>query len=531
MARRRGFVFGAAGIDSTIMKRVSVLPPANAAGKIPVAVRHPLIEILQASGRPMYVIDADRRIVYCNPALETWLELPGDRIVGRLVEYHSESGNGELSAHDTADPLTGLCPPPRAMAGEACSGTVSCALLDGRVVQRRADFIPLNVVDSPADAPSPEWGDVFALLAAADLSPHEWTAELSPDSSADELHRTIRRFRRAQAERFAAESLLGDSSGMRKVRSQVAAAASSGANVLVCGRRGTGRAHVARAIHYQLLGDASVKLLALSGQTLTDDSLRRAIDSLSSHSSDSNRRHTLLIEHIEHISATHQTQLIDALRRKSFHARVIATTCEPDSQVDAADEEPPVLLAPPLRDEIATITIQMPRLSDRLEDLPLLAQFFLEAANQGSHKQVGSLRADALDLLSLYEWPGELDELRDVIKAAHRASASHTITPADLPAVVHHAAKAAALPIRHLERINLPELLASIEKEAIERALRRANGNKSEAAELLGLTRPRLYRMLEQMGLTASQPAKSRPVEDRSQLPDFRVLDPQEADE
>ena len=151
------------------------------------------------------------------------------------------------------------------------------------------------------------------------------------------------------------------------------------------------------------------------------------------------------------------------------------------------------------------MTIQVPRLRERLEDLPILAHCFLEAANRASGKQVGSVRSDALDLLALYTWPGELDELRETIAAAHRACGAHEITPANLPAVVHHASKSAARVRRQFERIVLDELLASIEKEAIIRALAQTGGNKSEAAELLGMTRPRLYRRLVQLGLAGPE--------------------------
>jgi DNA-binding NtrC family response regulator len=126
----------------------------------------------------------------------------------------------------------------------------------------------------------------------------------------------------------------------------------------------------------------------------------------------------------------------------------------------------------------------------------------------------------------LYSWPGELDELKEVITIAHGAATTSAIGPADLPALIHHAAKAAATPRRPRERIVIDELLTNIEREAIVRALDQAGGNKSEAAELLGLTRPRLYRRLEQLGLAA--PAASEPQPRFEPLPDFREIEPED---
>jgi DNA-binding NtrC family response regulator len=501
-----------------------------------------LTALLETSGRPIYAVDSDGRIAFCNPALEAWMELSAERIVGRPVEYHSDASDGATSSREAVGPLTGLCPPPQALRGQSCAGTVSCSTRDGRLRHRRADFISLHADKPPGDRNldlpnSLTQRGVIVFLAVDDMTPQELTAEMSAESTPDELHRAIRRFRRSQAGRYAIDSLLGESSAMRKVREQVAAAAASGANVLICGPRGSGHAHVARAIHYHATGDpasdASAKLVPIRGDAVTDDSLRRAVESLSA-ANPAARRATLLIENIDRLSAPQQSFLVDRSRRGTLAARLIATletAHQPAGVADPGDQQPPQLLDPALRDLASTITMELPRLIERIDDLPLLSQYFLETANRGAAKQIGSLRPEALDLLALYRWPGELDELRDVITTAHRNATSHAISPADLPAVIHHAAKAAALPRRTKERIVLDDLLTAIEKEAIVRALFQAGGNKTEAAELLGLTRPRLYRRMEQLGLVPiSQPDFKR-SEDDSQLPDFREIGPEDANE
>jgi DNA-binding NtrC family response regulator len=481
-----------------------------------------LSQLLDQSSRLIYAIDAERRIVYCNPALAAWLDLRAQKIVGRLVEFHSES---DTNAEDGDPPLTDLCPPPQAFVGEPCTGTISCLARDGRLVHRRASFVPIGVSSAGRSARDGQPGaappnGVLALAAEQDLSPHELAAEISGDPQADDLHRTIRRFRRAQASRYSIESLLGDSSAMAKVRAQVAAAAASGANVLICGQPGSGRGHVARAIHYEASTGDTAKLVPLDCKLLTEDNLRRAMDALRTAAGVALQQHTLLLENLDHAPAALQSQLMACVRRDPQRVRVIATcgiaapeikasSGDPGENGDKAtadepDEETnaePGQLDRALLDAISTITIRLPGLADRLEDLPLVAQFFLEECNHGSSKQVGSLRHDTLDLLALYSWPGELDQLRAVIVAAHRACESHEIMPVDLPPLIHHASRAATHIRRQPEKIVLDELLAVIEKEAIVRALAQSGGNKSEAAGLLGMTRPRLYRRLVQLGL------------------------------
>lgn len=466
-----------------------------------------LAELLDGSARPVYAINSKRQIVYGNAALAQWLGLALDRIVGRLVEYHSESEETRETTGESSGQMTGLCPPPEAFTSGQCEGTVSCVARDGRLVHRHSYFLPLVSVagESPCG--------VLAVLAATDLSPDELAVELASEPMADELHRAIRRFRRAQAGQYAVESLAGESSAMRKVRSQVAAASTGGVNVLVQGPRGSGRTHVARAIHYQTSADAQARLVPVDCEVLNEDLLRRTLDSLRG-AGDAKHPTTLLLSNLYRLAPPLQSQLIQAIQEKSLAARIIATVADAVPEPTRQEIETGAAIGtidPRLMDAVSTITIHVPPLRDRLEDLPILSQCLLETCNRGSAKQVGAVRPEALDILALYEWPGELDELRDVIAAAHEACTSHEITPADLPAVVHHAARAASLQRREAERIVLDDFLASIEKELIARAMAQAGGNKTEAAQLLGMTRPRLYRRLVQLGLAGNSSAETEP--------------------
>ncbi len=507
------------------------------------AISNLLSDLLDQSLRPIYAVDGRRRIVYCNRALAAWLELKPEQIIGRLVEYHSEPADGD-EKDDAAAPLADLSPPPQALAGEACQGTISCVARGGRLSHRHAEFVPLHNAESDRREKGRGGGGVLVLLSEHELSQQELTAEVTADPSADELHRTIRRFRRGQASRYAIESLLGESSPMQKVRAQIAAAAASGANVLIVGPPGSGRGHVARAIHYRATGEGAVRLVPVDCEIVTEDLLRRALDALRLPGDDPRHRPTLLLENLDRLDPAYQSQLAATIRHNSFRARVIATrsrhtdpapgitgrrvpgaVADTMESVDGANDviparvdgtrSVPATINAALLDAVSTITIHVPRLSERIEDLPILAQCFLEACNRGSDKQVGSLRADALDQLALYVWPGELGELREAIAAAHAACMSHEVTPVDLPAIVHHASQSAVRTRKRPERIVLDELLAQIEREAIVRALAQAAGNKTEAAEFLGMTRPRLYRRMIQLDL-ASESKDSEP-----QLPEF----------
>ncbi len=145
---------------------------------------------------------------------------------------------------------------------------------------------------------------------------------------------------------------------------------------------------------------------------------------------------------------------------------------------------------------LSTLTIHLPPLSQRLEDIPLLCQFFVEKLNAEGDRQLSGFSSEALDELAGYAWPDNIDELADLVELACRAAEGPTIDIRDLPAPIRWATTADAHPRQQDEPIDLDEFLAEIEKELMLRALRRCKGNKTKAARLLGMNRARFLRRL-----------------------------------
>src|SRR3954452_1520757 len=170
-----------------------------------------LTALFNDSARPIYAINDETQIVYCNRALSEWMGLEPKRIVGRIVEFHSEP-RSESTIH-LEPSLTDLCPPPRAIAGEPCTGTISCLAADGRLAHRHAEFHPLDQASGKTSqrpaTPAIERFPVLVMLAEEDMSVKDVSAELTDEATSDELHRTIRRFRRGQARRYSIASILG----------------------------------------------------------------------------------------------------------------------------------------------------------------------------------------------------------------------------------------------------------------------------------------------------------------------------------
>jgi DNA-binding NtrC family response regulator len=150
---------------------------------------------------------------------------------------------------------------------------------------------------------------------------------------------------------------------------------------------------------------------------------------------------------------------------------------------------------------LSTLVIELPALSQRPQDIPLLAQALVEEINAEGKQQRSGFTPEALDLLGAYSWPENVDELTAVVREAHRRAGGPSIAPGDLPRKIHLAADVAARQEQRDQPIVLPDFLARIEAELIQRALRRSKGNKTKAAHLLGVNRARLLRRMAQLDL------------------------------
>jgi len=150
---------------------------------------------------------------------------------------------------------------------------------------------------------------------------------------------------------------------------------------------------------------------------------------------------------------------------------------------------------------LTTLVIRMPAFAERAEDLPLVAQAMLEEINGRSARQLSGFTPEALDVLAAHPPRGGWDELAEWIRQAHKRSTGLFIDRAALPDRARFVAEAAAYRRPEEERIDLEQFLGEIELELIQRALTKAKGNKTKAAELLSMNRPRFYRRLVQLGL------------------------------
>lgn len=440
---------------------------------------------LAGAGAPVYWVDSQRRIRFANVACVEWTGVESTEFEQHPCNYHSQATDDRLSRL-AAD----LCPPPAALDGALQVGQLTIHSAAGQVSRRSATFIPLT--SRGVDA-----AGVIVVVGAQELSA---AAQPSPSDavSSEDLHRVLQALRNERDGGLRVDALVGASPTMRRAREQMRAAVESQARTVIIGPPGSGREQVARSVFRHRAPNSRMPLLTLACPLLDGDAIQRAISGyLAAPVDEPGATRTLLLLDADHLSVDAQ----QVLAQFAFAPRVTWTTLATASRSLAALDSSSGIRAD-LGAWLTTLEIHIPPLATRREDIPLAAQMAVELANARGGRQLSGCSPEALDALVAYSWPGNLRQLLELLGEACESCVGSTVGMDSLPDVLRHATAAAAHPPVAKESLNLDALLLEVEREVIARALRKAKGNRAKAARLLGISRPRLLRRLEQLDLS-----------------------------
>lgn len=468
--------------------------------------RTELARLLHRESRPVYVLDEEHRLVFLNKACEAWLGQPEEKLIGQLCLYAAQG-----SAAKSPDGLPGLAPPPEVAAGERRTGPVYGGDATRGAVARESEFVPLR----------DERGEYQGVLVL--VGPEAAVGQTKPlplaedEPTAEQLHRQLLELAARRSRRLRLERIVGESPAMRRVRAQIQLAAQSPTHALVTGPRGSGRRFAAEAIGHARRPHDPAGVAPLSSWLLDAELVQGAVAAAVRRADhDRSALGTILLLEADQLPADAQRELAGFLALPECPISVIGTSDRPLLELAAEGK-----FLPALASALSALVIELPALAARREDLPLVAQQLVEEINARGGPQRSGFSPEALDLLAAHSWPGNLDELAEMVRAAHAAAKRPLIGPADLPEVLHLAQQAAAVLPKPPVAIVLDEVLADAERELLRRALEQAKGNRSKAATLLGITRPRLLRRLEQLGLIPRS-AKAKPPESAAKKPKER---------
>jgi DNA-binding NtrC family response regulator len=345
-----------------------------------------------------------------------------------------------------------------------------------------------------------------------DARPQEVLLTIERVLKLDALRRENARLRREIVELHGFGELIGESAVMKAIYRVVNTVAANKSTVLVSGASGTGKELVARNIHergpFAAQPFVAINCAGLS-ETLLDSQLfghRRGAftGAVSDHDGvfRAAQGGTLFLDEVAEVPLSLQAKFLRAVEQREVTPLGASLPVPVDVRLIAAsnrDLEAEVRAGRFRSDlyyRLNVVHIELPPLSARREDIPLLVEHFLERFSRQYRVAPRRLAAEAMERLRTYAWPGNVRELQNVIERAFALAVADTITLDDLPAALRGGA-----PPPPLDPDAVPTL-EDAERRLFAAALRKSGGNKNEAARLLGIDRQRLYRKIEKYGLT-----------------------------
>lgn len=321
--------------------------------------------------------------------------------------------------------------------------------------------------------------------------------------------------------KFGLQSLIGEAPVMRTVFDLIQAVAPTRSTVLITGESGTGKELVAKAIH-QASPRSRGPMITVNCAALPSTLLEAELfgHEKGAFTGAHERRlgrieqaqgGTLFLDEIGEIDATTQVKLLRFLGEKTFERVGSSKTLSADVRlIFATNKDLPALVkAGRFREDLfyrlAVFPIPLPPLRDRIQDLPALCAAFIKEFAEENEKAVPTLSMEAMNLLLQYRWPGNVRELRAAIERAVVMCRGGTIQPADLPNTLRTPpAPEAALGVPHHESTSpSPLTLKEAEKQLLIHALNEVGGNRTLAAQKLGISRRTLHRRLHEFKIDA----------------------------
>ena len=324
------------------------------------------------------------------------------------------------------------------------------------------------------------------------------------------------RYRQEFLDRYQFSNIIGSSQVMIEVYKLVARVASGRSTVLLQGESGTGKELIARAIHYN--GPrVNAPFVAVNCAALTESLLE---SELFGHEKgaftgavtvkrgffEEADGGTILLDEVGDMSPALQAKLLRVLQEQEIR-RVGGNQSIPvDIRVLTSTHRDlwSMVKQKQFREDLYyrlnVVTITLPPLRERREDIPMLAYHFMHTCAAANKKRVIGISPEAMQVLQQANWPGNVRELSHTIESAVVVTSHEIILPDDLPVTLRKSVPAAPAS-EFLDLVTLQEL----EKRYLIRVLDETHGNKTEAARLLGIDRRTLYRMAERFGLDLAE--------------------------
>lgn len=472
--------------------------------------------------RYKYVVDQKQRLEREKDELRRHLETVFNAVPDAIVTV--SSGFTVLSVNEACRNILGM--DTAAAGGQPCDKALGSAAAECMPLLREAVRAG-HIVQRGGVAVQHDRGEIIVDISAVPLACAAAATEHSPGTDAAGgvmlIVRDVTRLtglERALAAQHIRRSMIGRSSVMRGVFRLVESLADTDTTVLVTGESGTGKELVADALHHsgaRAQGPfVKVNCSALSETLLESELFGHVRGAFTGATKDRTGRiqmahgGTLFLDEIGDISPSVQLKLLRVLQEKEIERVGEGRPVKVDVRVVAATNKSlrALVARGKFREDLyyrlKVVEVHLPALRERREDIPLLAEHFIEEFNEHFHRRVSGLDSSAQQLLVQYDWPGNVRELRHAVEHAFIMAGGNVIPAAALPAELMQSGRFSAQSagtgaLRH----DAPDAAAQGAewKQRLSAALKETGGNKAKAARLLGISRQTMYRRLRELGM------------------------------
>lgn len=467
-----------------------------------------LDNVLSQTQDGVFILDGERRYVLFNPACERLTGFKSSEVLGKscgavgVTECRDETGRTLESS---------LCPGWAVFKGDLpyARQRMQITMRDGRSRWVETHYTALL---------GPEGRPEGVIGIMRDISEVKAREEQWAETTA-RLKEELASLRSRMQERYGFSGIVSRSPLMGPVFDRIAAATNSSSPVLIIGENGTGKETVARTIHnngpakdgpFVPVATTGAPRDVIEGELFGYPSapagarLAERVGAIASA-----RGGTLFIDDVAALPSVTQARLLRALQERKYLAgdgseqevsdvRVIAATSRPTQESIASGH-----LREDLFYRLSVITVELPPLRSRQEDIPLLVDHFVAEIGRTGGRTVTEIEPGVWAALDGYHWPGNIRELHNVIESAVASGQGPVLKADEVRTALRNRDR-----LREAggeQPVKLDGVLADVERRTILDALRQARGQRSRAAKLMGISRSRLYRRMDALGIVPKE--------------------------
>jgi PAS domain S-box-containing protein len=470
-----------------------------------------LDRILSHTQDGVFVLDSERRYVLFNAACERLTGYKSAEVIGATC---GEIGVTECRDDQGRTLENSLCPGWAVFRGDLpyARQRMRIKMRDGHDRWVETHYTALLAPDGRPEG-------VIGVM--RDISEAKTREEQWSETTA-RLKQELEALRKHMQERYGFAGIVSRSPVMQPVFDKIAGASNSSSPVLIVGENGTGKETVARTIHNSSPAkEGPFVPVACTGAPR--DVIDGELFGYPDHSGDAPlaerigacaaaKGGTVYIDEVSALPSVTQAKLLRAIQERKYMAgdgseqslsevRVIAAATRPTQELLSSGH-----LREDLFYRLSVITIELPPLRSRKEDIPLLVDHFISEFNRTGRRQVTEVEPGVWAALDGYSWPGNLRDLQNIVEGALSAGQGPMLRADDVRVALRNRDRAGEADTDR--QVRLDGVLADVERRTILDALHQTRGQRSRAAKLMGISRSRLYRRMDALGIAPKEQAK-----------------------